>query len=176
MSAASTNLSYAGMIYGLAGAVTNSIQTYYQNRAQQQALRMQASVADLNAQVSDLQAQQILFAGSRDAAKVRAAGLKTRGKAAVSLAASGVDIRGGSAMSILEESDLLSEQDADEIKRRAVGGAAGARIQGIQNRLNAQTGRTSADTFNPGLSALTTFGAQGTQVAARWYQYREKQT
>ncbi len=162
----------ASMIYGLGGAVTGAVQAYYQSQAQRQALRMQASVDSLNADIATLQAEQVLFGGRRDEARARGRGLTARGKGAVAIARSGTDIRSDSALAMLDETDLLSEEDAQAIRAQAESTAAGVRIGAIQGRLNASIGRSSANTFNPGLSGLSMFGAQGAQVAQRWYTYQ----
>lgn len=172
---AANSAAYASMIYGIGGALTSGIGAYYQSEAQRNALRMQASVDRLNSQIGELQAQEILYGGNRDAVRVRTGGMKARSKATAQMAASGVDIRGGSALSILEEADLLSEDDAAEVKSRAARAAAGARVRAIQGGANAAIAEAGAGSFSPGLSALSAFGAQGAQVAQRWYQYRAKQ-
>jgi len=165
---------FAGLIYGLGGAITSGVQAYYQSQAQRQALRMQADVDQLNSEVADLQSQQILFGGARDAARARGRGLTARSKATVALASSGTDIR--SALDLLDDSDILSEEDAAAISAQAKSAASGVRIGAIQSRLNASIGRSGAGTFNPALSGLSLFGAQGAQVAQRWYGFQSTKT
>lgn len=167
---------YAGLIYGIGGALSSGIGAYYQSRAQRHALEMQASVDELNSEVAQLQAEEILYGSRRDATRVRAGGMRARSKATAVAAASGADIRSGSIWSILGESDFLSEDDAAEVRARGNRAAAGVRISAIQRQANAAIGRAGADSYNPGLSALSTFGAQGGLVAQRWYQFKDRNT
>ena len=117
------SVAWASLGLGAAGTVMGAYGQYQSAKAQQQAYQY-------NAQVGELQAQDALMRGRRDAARVQSEGERFKGSQKVALAASGVDVGYGSALDILTGTDVMIEADAEltrvEHGRRHPAQAAGA--------------------------------------------------
>src|SRR5574337_356861 len=81
-----------GTTLSAVGAITSAISSYYSAQAASNALRHQARMAKINAQVSELGAQSALLQGQRQeqASRIRTAQVKSAQR--VALTASGIDI------------------------------------------------------------------------------------
>jgi hypothetical protein len=138
-------------------------------QGQQDALRFQAEMADINAKAADNAARGALFAGQREGQRSMLSTANLKSAQTAKFAASGVDLGVGSAARTLASTDIMGKIDANTIAANAVRSAWGYRTQGTSYRNDALTRRSAADSINPWLegasSALTTAG----RVDREWY-------
>lgn len=126
--------------------------------------RIERAVASNNADLATWQARDALERGGK--AELRRRAGKLKGSQVARLAAGNVQLQ-GSALDVLENTDRMTDADAEVIRRNA-GGEAGARS------LEAAGYRARAAGNNPGIAASTTLLAGAGQVADRWYSYQER--
>lgn len=152
-----------------AGAVTNTIGTYFGARSQKNALQYQANIGDLNARMSDRAAEVELLRGQREEQSVRlkTAGVKSSQRAAI--AANGIDLGSETATRILTSTDVMGEIDANTVAANAIASAWGYRMQGVQFRNEAAVNRATAKGINPTVAAMSSLLTNGGQVAGSWY-------
>ena len=152
-----------------AGAGMGVVGAYFGAKSQQDSLAFQAEMAELNARVSESQAQVALAAGRREVqrSKLNTAGIKSRQR--VSMAANGIALNEGSAQAVLTTTDFFGEVDANTIEANAIRQAWGYRTQAVNQRNDAAMARSARGAINPGMSAVTSFLGAAPKVAADWY-------
>lgn len=134
--------------YGMGGisALGNGIS---QGRAFRAEGRYGKSVADLNAQIADLQAKDAIDRGSQESVNLVRKTQAVQGAERASMAGQGVDVNSGSAAEIQADTAGLSALDQLTIKNNAQRAAWGFQAQGIQDTLQGQfariAGRTNED-------------------------------
>lgn len=151
------------------GTAMSTIGGFYSARSQQSALQSQANIADTNARIAELGAQQEQFRGEREVAALtlRAGQLKSTQRA--SLAASGIDLGSGTAAEILTSTDLMKEIDTNTATANAVRSAWGYRTQATNYQNDALSRRASADSISPfGAAATSLLGGAGS-LASSYY-------
>lgn len=165
MSFAKSAMALQGM-----GAVTSILGTYNSAVLQKDSLGFQASMADVNARMSEQSAQAELLRGEREyqSSRLRTGLLKSRQRA--SLAANGVDLGVGSAAEILTSTDVMGEIDANTIQANAIRQAWGYRTQATGYQNEALIRRASAGSINPGMAAMTTLLTEGAKMGASYAQ------
>lgn len=89
---------------------------------------------DFNASLADRQAAGAIARGDKQAARLKQGAKKLIGSQRVALAAQGVDVNSGSAADIQEETQVLSDMDALEIKNNAWRSAWGFKTEALDNR------------------------------------------
>lgn len=151
------------------GASMSVVSSYYGASMQKDAMRHQADLSEINAQISDVAVKQELQRGSEQASqlKLQAANMKSSQKAA--LAASGVVINEGSAKNILDSTDYMVARDIDTINANAVRAAFGQKTQSMNYRLQAGSQRAGATAISPGMQAATSLLGSAGNVATNWY-------
>jgi hypothetical protein len=152
------------------GTAMSTIGSFYSARSQQSALQSQANIADTNARIAELGAQQEMFRGEREVAALtlRAGQLKSTQRAG--MAASGIDLGEGSAAEILTSTDLMKEIDTNTATANAVRSAWGYRTQATNYQNDALTKRASADTISPFGAAATSLLGGATSLASNYYK------
>lgn len=136
-------------------------------------LDFQANLADINARISESQAQQTLLAGQREEQKSRIATANLKGSQRASLAANGVDLGVGSAAQILTSTDVMGEIDANTIQANAIKSAWGYRTQGANQKAQATSSRAAAGAISPDSAFTSTLIGGAGQVASSWYQFNK---
>lgn len=152
-----------------AGLASNTIGSYYSAKNQKASFEYQAHMADLNAKLSEMSAQQELLKGERQigALTLKAGQLKSSQRAA--MAANGIDLGVGSAAEIQASTDLMKEIDANTIHANSVRDAWGFRMQGVNFQNDAIMKRGAASAINPGMAAFGTLLTGAGSVAQSWY-------
>ena len=153
------------------GAATSALGAYGAARSQKIGLRGAADIADINANIAELAAQQTEEAGRREMGRVQMSTAQLKGRQRASLAANGVDLGEGSALQILTTTDVMGEIDANTVQANAVRAAWGQRIQGTSMSNDARMKRAQASAISPfGAAATSLLGSAG-GVAKSWYEY-----
>ena len=170
MGFSSTQLASASLIGQIGGGVTSAIGSYFSAATQKATLKGQAAIADTNARIAELGAQQELFRGQQQvgALTLQAGQLKSRQRAA--LAANGIDLGVGSAAEIQASTDIMKEIDKNTVEANATRSAFGYRTQAMNFQNEALTARATASAISPGMSAVSSLLGSATSVAASWYR------
>lgn len=139
--------------------------------ASQAAANSQADLADYNAAVADVQAQDAVTRGAQDEARFRSGVRGMVGTQRAGFAAGNIDVSSGSAVDVQADTAYLGELDALQIKTNAAREAWGYTVQAQDLRKRAEiarktgvfleaTGRTQATTaYVAGATSLVTGAA-----------------
>lgn len=129
-------------------AVT-AVSAYGQARTQKQTADYQSKVAANNQKASEWQAQDALQRGNAAADMARRKGSQTIGSQRAAMAAAGLDISSGSALSILEDTEYFNQLDQVTIKDNAAREAWGYKVQASNSEASANLYKSTADNINP---------------------------
>lgn len=158
------------MIAGAASGAMNTVGSFYAASGQRSALKMQARLDEINAQISDSQARDALFRGERAEQSFRQEAGQVRSRQRVGMAANGLDLGSETAAAVLTSTDVMAEQDATTIRANALREAWGLRTEAGNLRSSARMNRATARTISPLMQAGGTFLTE----ASRWGgQYSE---
>ena len=148
----------------VASTLVSARGAYVQSKADQGQANYQAGVARNNATMADYAAKDAIERGGEAANRSNQQYRQLRGKQVVAMAANGIDIGEGSALSILEDTDMLASIDATTIRNNAARQAWGYRVEGQNYGSSAKMYDASADAENPLLSAGTSLLGGAAQV------------
>ena len=162
-------MGYSAMAMQAAGVEQGAIGSYYSAKSQKAQLGYDAQMADINARLSEQQAQQALSSGQKQAQQsmLQTAQLKSTQRA--QMAAGGVVLGEGSAAAIEAGTDVIGEIDANTIEANAIQSAWGYRNQSVQYENQARMARANAKGIKPLASAATSLLGGATQVASSYY-------
>lgn len=160
------NLSLGLQAYGMASGAVGS---FYSAKMTKQQLAFEAGMADINARIAELGAQQELLNGQKavGALTLQAGQLKSRQRTA--MAANGVDLGEGSAAEIQASTDIMKAIDVNTIEANAVRDAWGFRTQGANYQSEALMKRGSAAGISPFAAGASSLLTGAGQVASSWY-------
>jgi hypothetical protein len=154
------------------GAVVGAIGQRNAAKGQQQALDHQAKVDANNATVAEWQAQDAEKRGQDDAARARRENSQRRGAQRVALAANGLDLNEGSALSLLDDTEYFGQVDQKTIADNTSREAWALRTRS-QNFADASAvHKTAAGNINPNLAAGTSLLSSAASVGKRWEAYK----
>lgn len=124
-------------------------------------------VARNNAQTAELQAQDALRRGEKDAQEVARRASLLSGSQRATMAARGLDISEGTAQDVLNQTEFFSSIDQATARNNARKEAWGKRAQGANYA-------AEASGYSPLMSGGTTLLTGATTVADRWMQYSRR--
>lgn len=152
------------------GAGMSAFGGFFSAKAQKSALRSQARIADINAQVAEEDARQIVRAGGIEESRIKLRGAQAKGSQIAQMSAGGIDIAGSpTALARLTGTDLITEVDATTIRANALRAAAGQRMEAVNFRNQALGARATASGISPGLALATGLIEGAGKVASSWY-------
>lgn len=156
-----------------AGGAYSTVGSYFAAQGQKTGLKAQAALADTNARISELAAQQAVRSGQvqEQSQRLKTANLKSGQRAR--LAANGVDLGSDSAVNILTTTDLMGEIDADTISANAARAAWGYRTQATEYQNDALMKRAAAKGINPWFSAGSTLLTSAASVGRDYYALKQ---
>ena len=156
-----------------AGAVSGAIGGFYSAKMTKNQLAFEAAMADINARVAELGAQQELLNGQKavGALTLQAGQLKSRQRAA--MAANMIDLGEGSAAEVQASTEIMKEIDKNTLEANAVRSAWGLRTQGANYQNEAIVGRGSAAGISPFAAGASSLLTSAGKVAASWYQFNK---
>lgn len=155
------------------GAAFSTVGAFYAGREQQALRRAEADMEEINAQLSDMSAEEAIRSGRLRKQKVERKTTARKSTQKVSLAARGIDLSSESAAAILTSTDVLGAQEADEITRQALAESFGYRIQSVSARNRAALRRAEAGAISPLLGATTTLLTGASRVATSYYTFNK---
>jgi len=159
-----------GQMTSAFGAGFSAVGAYTQAKNQQAALQAEAQVQQNNAQLATWQGEDSIARGEVAASNAMVKGGQVKGAQRAAMAANGVDLGGGSAQNILNDTDYLTAVDAATLRDNAAREAWGYRMQSRSYTDKAASARSGASGISPWLSAGTSLLTSATSVAGKWYQ------
>lgn len=137
----------------VASTLVSARGAYVQSEAAQGQANYQAGVARNNATMAEYAAADAVERGGEAANRSNQQYRQLRGRQVATMAANGIDIGSGSALSILEDTDMVASIDATTIRNNAARQAWGYQVEGQNYSSSASMYQASADAENPMLSA-----------------------
>lgn len=157
----------------LFGLLSSASSAQMAAESQKEQLRVQAAMANVNSNLGEQQAQQAIDAGQLEESKSRVATANLKGSQRAAMAANGVALDEGSALSAQTSTDIMGEIDANTIRTNALMQAWGYRTQSSNARAQAMTTAAAGNAINPGSAWTSTLlGGAGT-VAASWAKLKQ---
>jgi hypothetical protein len=155
-----------------ASAAMSAYGAYNSAKGQQQQLDYQGKVADANAKRAEFAAQDAEERGQKEGQLARQRANAMTGAQRANLAARGMDLTGGSALSLLEDTEYLGAVDQATVKDNTSKEAWRIRNQRDDYSSSAAANRTGAGNVNPGLSLATSLVNSGASVSSNWSKYK----
>lgn len=142
----------------IASGAMSAYGQYQDSRMQAAALNQQAKLDAETANLQEKQAHEALEQGKEESDRRRRAGAIQRGEQVAALAANGVDVEGGLALDLLDDSDMIVGQDAFAIREQSRIAADGYAQQARNSRIRSNNATVQARS----VKRKGTFGAIGT--------------
>ncbi len=161
---------------GAAGSLAGAISSAGAMRAQGEYQRQQY---EFNARIAELQAQDAMDRGDKEASHIRKKGNQIQGAQRAALAAQGIDISSGSALDVQVDTDSAIRQDMIQTRNNAWREAWGFRAQalGYQNEgvlaQRATENKARNTLLTGGMQALE-YGQKAAYHGAQGYKDRKK--
>lgn len=153
-----------------AGIASGAVGSYWSAKSTKIQLEGQAALADTNARIAELGAQQEMIKGERDVANLTLQAGQVKGAQRAAMAANGIDLGEGNAAEVQASTDIMKEIDKNTAHANAVRSAWGYRTQGMNYQNEAIVKRGTAGGISPGMSGFSTLLTGAGQVAPGWYQ------
>jgi len=154
----------SSLVSGLTNASALKSQAEYQRQQ-----------GEINAQLADMQAGDVIARGDVDATKAIKAGDRMVGEQRAALAASGVDVNYGSSLDAQNDTKASAMADARTIKSNAWREAWGIKTQA--NTATAQAGFNYAATKGAAANSIATGGMNALSYGTQAYgKYKDNQT
>lgn len=142
-------------------AVTSALVSTYSAYTQAQT---QKKVANRNAAIAEMQAQDAQKRGEKDAIAQRQKGNQLVGLQRAAFAAKGVDLNEGTAGAVIDDTNFFSLADQTTARNNAAKDSWNKRAQRDGYSME-------ADSINPGANAAAAGLAGAANVASKWYTY-----
>lgn len=152
----------------IAGGLSSTVGSYYDAKSQKSALKTQAFMSDINAQLAERSAQSELRKGNDAVGQLTLQAGALKGKQRAALAANGVDLGEGSAAEMLASTDLMKEIDMNTLQANAVRSAWGYRTESVNHQVDALMSRAAAKSISPKSAAFSTLLSSAGSVAGSW--------
>jgi hypothetical protein len=147
-----------GIVLMAAGAVAGAYSSYRQTAAQKEAARYNKGVAQQNAQLQELQAQDAEARGRLEEDAYRKRLGQIQGSQATALAGTGVQLGTGSALDLRRDLDIAGGLDALAIRQNTAREAYSMRLGALSSRAQSRLHGLEQKSANPyqaaGLSLL----------------------
>lgn len=153
MQAATLALSAGSAVAGAAGAY--------------QQAQFSKEMANYNAGIAEMNAQDAIRRGNEEAMKVGRQGRQLGGTQRAVMAARGIDVGEGTAADILDQTDFFSLSDQNTVRNNAAREAWNYRARGAVDQ-------AQADSTSPFMMAGASLLGSAGSVADRWYRYAGK--
>jgi hypothetical protein len=151
------------------GAIGSGSAAFMNAGSQKSFLKYQADMAEINARMSELQAQAAISRGNSVEQQVLMDLSRTKSSQKVAFAANGVDLSSGVVQDVRDSTNMLADIDITNVRLNAAREAFGYRTQAVNERTRASMARTTASGISPGLNMATSLLGSGGSVAERWY-------
>lgn len=162
---------------GATGLIGAGIQAFGQAKSselsaasQKTELANQAYVSNMNAALSELQAQDALRQGTLAGFDVRQRAKQVKGAQRAAFAANGVKLDEGSPAAVQRSTDYLRDVDVATLTNNAARAAFGYRVPKANQQARAGAYQGGADQVSPGGAAATSLLGSASSIADKWYR------
>lgn len=163
--------SLATQAFGVGMSTVGSI---FAASSRKSALRFQARMAEIDAKIADMNAENTLRAGQTEESRVKLRGALEKGAVTARMAASGIDMANSpTAIARLTAQDLFTEEDAKTVRLNSLRAAWGHRFKAGDARNRATMARAEASSISPFMSGFTSLVGGAGQLASSWYSMSE---
>ena len=153
-----------------AGLGMSTVGAFFSAKGEQDALRSQARIAEINARIADSNARHELEQGNFQERQIKYQGTQLKSTQIAKYASSGIDIAGSpSALATITGTDVLTEADVIQTRANATRAAWGQKIEAQNLRNTARSARATAKGISPGMAAATSLIEGAGKVASSWY-------
>lgn len=154
---------------GAVGTLTSSFGAMKSAAVQKAALRGQARLDAINAEIGRQDARTTIEAGNEEQSKILLRGRQVKSAAAARYAAGGIRLDSNSVVATQTGTDLITELDRKNIELNALRQAWGQRINAGNSERSAIMRNAQAKSISPTLAGVSTFLSGAGQVASTWY-------
>lgn len=161
-------LALAATGFQAGGALFSTIGAYNQSKATKASFEYQAAVERNNAVLAQQQSADAIRRGQQAEGNVRLRAAQVTSAQRARLAANGVALDEGSALSLLQDTEYMAEQDALTVRDNARREAWGYGVQGQNATNNASLLGTRASNESPGMVLATGLLSGAGAVADGW--------
>lgn len=138
--------------------------------SQRTELANQAYVANMNAALDELQAQDVIRQGVQAGIDVRQRAKQVVGAQRAAFAANGVKLDEGSPAAVQRSTEYLRDVDVATLQNNAARAAFGYRAQRTNALNRADALNAGRDQISPGRAAATSFLGSASSIADKWYK------
>lgn len=156
----------------VAGGATGVLGALFGGAAKSESYKYQSSMAWYNAAIARQNEKYAFDVGEQQAEKAGIAGAAQAGQIKAAQAASGVDVKGGSAVQVQESQHLVSQMDLNTIREKAAKTAYDFSVQATNYENQAKgLSKAAANAKTEGiLGAVSSFIGTAGSVASKWLQ------
>lgn len=160
------------MATSVAGGATGVLGALFGGAAKSESYKYQSSMAWYNAAIARQNEKYAFDVGEQQAEKAGIAGAAQAGQIKAAQAASGVDVKGGSAVQVQESQHLVSQMDLNTIREKAAKTAYDFSVQATNYENQAKgLSKAAANAKTEGvLGAVSSFIGTAGSVASKWLQ------
>jgi hypothetical protein len=159
-------------ILAVASTAVSAYGAYSSARGQRQALEYQSKVDANNATVAEWQAQDAEKRGQETATRARRENAQLRGAQRVSLAANGLDLNSGSALSLLDDTEYFGAVDQQTIANNTTQEAWALRNRAANFTAASNLHKAGASNIKPAFVAGSSILSSASSVADKWNMYK----
>lgn len=138
--------------------------------SQKTELANQAYVANMNAALSELQAQDAIRQGVRAGIDVRQRAKQVKGAQRAAFAANGVKLDEGSPAAVQRSTDYIRDVDVATLANNAARTAFGYRVQKANQQARGASFAGGADQISPAGAGATSLLGSASSIADKWYR------
>jgi ribosomal protein L9 len=171
-SATAAAVGTSAVLSAASGAVS-AYGAYNSAQGQKQSLEYQSKVDANNATVGEWQAQDAEKRGQDDAARARRANSQQRGAQRTALAANGLDLNSGSALSLLDDTEYFGAVDQQTVANNTTQEAWALRNRAANFTAASNLHKTGASNISPGFAAGSSMLSSASSVADKWSMYKK---
>ena len=161
---------YAGLVGAGIQAVGQAKSAELSAAAQRTELANQAYVANMNAALSEMQAQDAIRQGTQAGIDVRQRAKQVKGAQRAAFAANGVRLDEGSPAAVQRSTEYLRDVDVATLANNAARAAFGYRVQKANQQARGGAMAAGADQVSPGGAAATSLLGSASSIAEKWYR------
>lgn len=150
----------------------STVGAFFSAKGEQDALRSQARIAEINARIADGNARAASEQGNFQERQIKFQGTRLKSAQTAKYASSGIDIAGSnSALAVLSSTDVMTEADVIQTRANAVRAAWGQKIEATNLRNTARSARATAAGISPGMAAASSLIEGAGKVSQSWYAF-----
>lgn len=175
-STGTTSLGSMGTVMGIVGAVGGAVNGYYASRLNQIQNKWASVIAEENAKMAELQAEDALRASQVRIGEISREAQQVKSGQKVAMAANGIAMTGGTYAEVLTTTDIYKEESIREETLRGYREAWGYRMQGVNYAGQASGYASSAASSNPLASAGAGLLSGGVNAAYNYAKFKSWST